>query len=92
MLEGYVKDNYYTNFTLPAIICAEKTTLRHKKLQCQLSMKCWSRALGVCLKDMSRTTSMQGFTLTGAEKTKVQHEVLTIGQKFVLLYHNLLYV
>ena len=58
-----------------AITDAEKTKLRRKNKQSQWTMKYRSRALGLgaCLKGMSRTITMQGFTVTAisdAKKTK----------------------
>ena len=52
-------------FTLAAITDAEKIKLRHKNEQSQWTLKYRSRALGqgACLKGMSRTITMQGFTL-----------------------------
>ena len=60
-------------FTLAAITGAEKTKLRHKNLPSQWTMKYRSRSAGqcACLKGMSRTVTMQDFTLaavTDAEK------------------------
>ena len=65
-------------FTLMAITDAEKTKLRRNfdvKIDSQWTIKYRSRALGqgACLKGMSRTITMQGFTvtaITNAEKTK----------------------
>ena len=69
------------NFTFAAtcITGAEKTKLRPKNEQSQWTMKYRSRALGLgaCLKAMSRTTTMQGFTLvavTDAGKTKLRRK------------------
>ena len=70
-------------FTLMAITDVEKTKLRRnfdvKIKQSQWTMKYRSRALGqgACLKGMSRTITMQGFTLmaiTDAEKTKLRRK------------------
>ena len=69
-------------FTLAAITDAEKIKLRHKNEHSHFSqwtLKYRSRALGqgACLKGMSRTITMQGFTLAGitdAEKTKLRRE------------------
>ena len=63
-------------FILSAINDVKKTKLRRKNLQSQWTMKFRSRALGqgACLKGMSRTITMQGFTLkaiTNTEKTKL---------------------
>ena len=63
-------------FTLAGNIDADKTKLRCKNKQSKWTMKYRSNALGqdACLKGMSRTITMQGFTLgaiTDAEKTKL---------------------
>ena len=67
----------FTKFA--AITDAEKIKLRHKNEQSQWTLKYRSRALGqgACLKGMSRTITMQGFTLAGitdAEKTKLRRK------------------
>ena len=52
-------------FRLAAITDVEKTKLRRKIFQSQWTVKYRSRApgQGACLKGMSRTITMQGFTL-----------------------------
>ena len=60
-----------------AITDTEKTKLRHKNLKSQWTMKYRARApgQGACLKGMSRTITMQGFTLlaiTDVVKTKLR--------------------
>ena len=62
-------------FRIAAMFDVEKSKLRRKKFQSQWTVKYRSRALGqgACLKGMSRTITMQGFTvtaITNAEKTK----------------------
>ena len=71
MLEEYVNDNYYARSKLVAINDAEKTKLRSYfeakicKVNRSQNIPGRSRALGqdACLKGMSRTITMQGFTL-----------------------------
>ena len=55
-------------FTLAAITDTEKTKLRCKYEQSQWTVKYRSRAMGqgVCLKGMSRTITMQGYTLAAS--------------------------
>ena len=81
-VKGYVKDNYFARFhtrSLAGITDAEKTKLRHKNEQSQWTVKYRSRApgQGACLKGMSRTITLQGFTflaLTNVEKTKLKRK------------------
>ena len=67
-------------FTLAVITGAEKTKRRHRNKQSQWTIKYRSRALGqgACLTGMSRTTTVQGFTLmaiTDAEKSNFDKKI-----------------
>ena len=59
-------------FTILANTDAEKTKLRRKNKQSQWTIKYRSRSAGqgACLKGMSRTITMQGFTLTAINDTE----------------------
>ena len=61
-------------FTLAAITGAEKIKLRRKKLTSQWTVKYRSRSAGqgARLKGMSRTITMQGFTLTAITDTETR--------------------
>ena len=68
-------------FRLAAISDVEKTKLPRKNFQSQWTVKYRSRApdLGVCLKGMSRTITMQCFRLAAisdVEKTKLPRKNL----------------
>ena len=78
------------DFTITAIIDAEKIKIGRKNEQSQWTVKYRSRALGqgACLKGMSRTITMQGFTLlalTDVEKINVNVDEPTDERKFGLL-------
>ena len=83
MSKGMSRTITLQGFTLAAVVAgitdAEKTKLRHKNEQIQWTVKYRSRApgQGACLKGMSRTITLQGFTflaLTNVEKTKLQRK------------------
>ena len=78
VLKGYVKDIYYARFHTRIYHRCRKIIFNVKinKVNSQEHMKYRSRSTGqgACLKGMSRTITMQGFTLaaiTDAEKTKL---------------------